>query len=195
MTGSGQPAALRPSLRSIPDLLSFRLMSKMAQSRKALSLMGSAAAFGLAAASTALTVSDAAAQTAGMDRRQERQDDTSDERNGARGAQNGVRSGAPVQLPEQLSNSTGSANTRRTRCEAIERSGGRRRLIFWKPGNQQRTFVSNCFRDPAAGSTGNAYGGRHANRQRASQNLIFKSRRSHDPNRSLLHSNRPGPRI
>jgi hypothetical protein len=40
--------------------------------RKALSLMGLAAAFGLAAAPTVLTVSDAEAQTVGMQRRQER---------------------------------------------------------------------------------------------------------------------------
>src|SRR6476659_4637832 len=40
--------------------------------RKALSLMGLAAAFGFAAAPTVLTVSDAEAQTVGMQRRQER---------------------------------------------------------------------------------------------------------------------------
>ena len=40
--------------------------------RKALSLMGLAAAFGLAAAPTVLTASDAEAQTVGMQRRQER---------------------------------------------------------------------------------------------------------------------------
>jgi hypothetical protein len=40
--------------------------------RKALSLMGIAAALGLAAAPTVLTVSDAEAQTVGMERRQGR---------------------------------------------------------------------------------------------------------------------------
>jgi hypothetical protein len=46
--------------------------SEMISRRKALSLMGLAAAFGLAAAPTVLTVSDAEAQTVGMQRRQER---------------------------------------------------------------------------------------------------------------------------
>jgi Ni/Co efflux regulator RcnB len=48
------------------------IKSEMISRRKALSLMGLAAAFGLAAAPTALTVSDAEAQTVGMERRQER---------------------------------------------------------------------------------------------------------------------------
>jgi hypothetical protein len=42
--------------------------------RKALSLIGLAAAFGLAAAPTVLAVSDAEAQTVGMQRRQERRE-------------------------------------------------------------------------------------------------------------------------
>jgi hypothetical protein len=46
--------------------------SEMISRRKALSLMGFAAALGLAAAPTVLTVSDAEAQTAGMERRQDR---------------------------------------------------------------------------------------------------------------------------
>jgi len=46
--------------------------SEMISRRKALSLMGLAATFGLAAAPVVLTVSDAEAQTAGMERRQER---------------------------------------------------------------------------------------------------------------------------
>ena len=46
--------------------------SEMVSRRKALSLMGLAAAFGLAAAPTVLTVSDAEAQTIGMERRQAR---------------------------------------------------------------------------------------------------------------------------
>ena len=46
--------------------------SEMISRRKALSLVGLAAALGLAAAPMVLTVSDAEAQTAGMERRQER---------------------------------------------------------------------------------------------------------------------------
>ena len=62
--------------------MSAIIKSEMISRRKALSLMGLAAAFGLAAAPTVLTVSDAEAQTAaaptaaaptaGMERRQER---------------------------------------------------------------------------------------------------------------------------
>ena len=48
------------------------IRSEMISRRKALSLMGLAAAFGLAAAPTVLKVSDAEAQTVGMERRQER---------------------------------------------------------------------------------------------------------------------------
>jgi Ni/Co efflux regulator RcnB len=52
--------------------MSAIIKSEMISRRKALSLVGLAAAFGLAAAPTVLTVSDAEAQTAGMERRQER---------------------------------------------------------------------------------------------------------------------------
>ena len=52
--------------------MSAIINSEMISRRKALSLMGLAAPFGLAGASTLLTVSDAEAQTAGMERRQER---------------------------------------------------------------------------------------------------------------------------
>jgi hypothetical protein len=48
------------------------IKSEMISRRKALSLMGLAAAFGLAPAPTVLAVSDAEAQTVGMERRQER---------------------------------------------------------------------------------------------------------------------------
>ena len=48
------------------------IKSEMISRRKAISLMGLAVAFGLAAAPTVLTVSDAEAQTAGMERRQDR---------------------------------------------------------------------------------------------------------------------------
>ena len=49
------------------------IKSEMVSRRKALSLMG-LAAFGLAAAPTVLAVSDAEAQTVGMERRQERRE-------------------------------------------------------------------------------------------------------------------------
>ena len=57
--------------------MSAIIKSETISRRKALSLMGLAAAFGLAAAPTVLTVSDAEAQaaaapTAGMERRQDR---------------------------------------------------------------------------------------------------------------------------
>jgi hypothetical protein len=48
------------------------IKSEMVSRRKALSLIGSAAAFGLAAAPSVLTDSDAEAQTIGMQRRQDR---------------------------------------------------------------------------------------------------------------------------
>jgi hypothetical protein len=52
--------------------MSAIIKSEMISRRKALSLMGLAAVFGLAATPTVLTVSDAEAQTVGMERRQER---------------------------------------------------------------------------------------------------------------------------
>ncbi len=52
--------------------MSAIIKSQMISRRKALSLMGLAAAFGLAAAPTVLAVSDAEAETVGMERRQER---------------------------------------------------------------------------------------------------------------------------
>ncbi len=52
--------------------MSAIIRSEMISRRKALSLMGLAAAFGLAAAPMVLAVSDAEAQTVGMERRQER---------------------------------------------------------------------------------------------------------------------------
>jgi hypothetical protein len=52
--------------------MSAIIRSEMISRRKALSLMGLAAAFGLAAAPSVLAVSDAEAQTVGMERRQER---------------------------------------------------------------------------------------------------------------------------
>jgi uncharacterized protein YcfJ len=54
--------------------MSALIKPEMISRRKALSLVGLAAAFGLAAAPVVLTVSDAEAQTAGMLRRQERRE-------------------------------------------------------------------------------------------------------------------------
>jgi Ni/Co efflux regulator RcnB len=56
--------------------------SEMISRRKALSLVGLAAAFGLAAAPTVLTVSDAEAQTAGMERRTGRHERRDERRTG-----------------------------------------------------------------------------------------------------------------
>ena len=52
--------------------MSAIIKSEMITRRKAVSLMGLAAAFGLAAAPTVLAISDAEAQTVGMERRQDR---------------------------------------------------------------------------------------------------------------------------
>ncbi len=91
------------------------IKAEMISRRKALSLIGLAAAFGLAAAPTVLAVSDAEAQTVGMQRRQERREGRHQRRD-ARDAPNDARSGAQVQLrarlqrvqlPAQLSNSIG----------------------------------------------------------------------------------------
>jgi hypothetical protein len=54
--------------------MSAIMKSEAISRRKALSLVGFAAAFGLAAVPAVLTVSDAEAQTAGMDRRQDRRE-------------------------------------------------------------------------------------------------------------------------
>jgi hypothetical protein len=56
------------------------IRSEMMSRRKALSLMGLAAAFGLSAAPTVLAVSDAEAQTIGMQRRQDRRAERQDRR-------------------------------------------------------------------------------------------------------------------
>ena len=96
------------------------IKSEMVTRRKALSLMGFAAAYGLAATSTVLPVSDAEAQTLGMERRQERREGRHQRRDDAVGlaAQNDVRRGGQVQLrarlplvqlPAQRSNSIGPA--------------------------------------------------------------------------------------
>ena len=95
--------------------MSAIIKSETISRRKALSLMGLAAAFGLAAAPTVLTVSDAEAQTAAAPTARLPplrlrplawsgvssgvQHGTSGVRSGAQRAQSGVRSGAQVQLP------------------------------------------------------------------------------------------------
>ncbi len=131
--------------------MSAIIKSEMISRRKALSLMGLAAAFGLAAAPTVLTVSDAEAQTAAAPTaarlrplrlrplawsgvRSGVRVGTSDVRSGVRVGTSGVRCGAQVQLPAQgqvqlpaqLSNSTGTA---KSLIEPIARNGGRRPLL------------------------------------------------------------------
>ena len=109
--------------------MSAIIKSEMISRRNALSLMGLAAAFGLAAAPTVLTVSDAEAQTAAAPTATAptaRHGAASGAAHGAHRAASGaahsdaqsdVRCGAQVQLPEQvplpaqLSNSTGSAKS------------------------------------------------------------------------------------
>ena len=119
--------------------MSAIIKSETISRRKALSLMGLAAAFGLAAAPTVLTVSDAEAQTAAAPTaaaqplrlrplalsgvRCGAQRARSGVRCGAQRAQSGVRCGAQVQLPAQVqvqlpaqlpgrnSNCTGSAKS------------------------------------------------------------------------------------
>ncbi|MET4276492.1 MULTISPECIES: hypothetical protein [unclassified Bradyrhizobium] len=54
--------------------MSANIKSEAISRRKALSLVGLAAAFGLAAAPSVLTVSEAEAQTIGMERRQDRRE-------------------------------------------------------------------------------------------------------------------------
>ena len=105
--------------------MSAIIKSETISRRKALSLMGLAAAFGLAAAPTVLTVSDAEAQTAaapaaaapaataptaGMERRQQRRAGRHERRQERRtGATSGVRSGAQVQLPARPGTTSGAA--------------------------------------------------------------------------------------
>jgi hypothetical protein len=52
--------------------MSEKIKSEMMSRRRVFSLLGLAAALGFAAPTTVLTVSDAEAQTAGMERRQDR---------------------------------------------------------------------------------------------------------------------------
>ena len=66
--------------------MSAIIRSEMISRRKALSLTGLTAAFGLAAAPTVLAVSDAEAQTVGMERRQERRAGRQERREARRAA-------------------------------------------------------------------------------------------------------------
>jgi hypothetical protein len=70
------------------------MKSEVMSRRRTLSLFGLAAAFGLAAPSMLLTVSDAEAQTAGMERRQGR-------RTGRAGRCHARRTGRTVRREEQ----------------------------------------------------------------------------------------------
>ena len=77
--------------------MSAIVKSEMISRRKALSLMGLAAAFGLAAAPTVLAVSDAEAQTVGMERRQERRAGRHERREVRRtGTTTGTGTGTPT---------------------------------------------------------------------------------------------------
>lgn len=60
--------------------MSKTIGSEVISRRKALSLVGFAAMFGLTASTTVLTVSDAEAQTVGMERRHERRVDRRERR-------------------------------------------------------------------------------------------------------------------
>jgi hypothetical protein len=66
-------------VREVLDM-SKTIGSEVISRRKALSLVGFAAMFGLAASTTVLTVSDAEAQTVGMERRHERRVDRRERR-------------------------------------------------------------------------------------------------------------------
>ena len=75
--------------------------------RRALSLFGKVAAFGVAASTTALTLSDAEAQTAGMERRQER-------RAGRHGRREERRTGRHERREERRGATTGTGTTTTT---------------------------------------------------------------------------------
>ena len=96
------------------------IKSDVISRRKALSFMGLAAAFGLAAAPTVLAVSEAEAQTVGMERRQERREGRHQRRDDRRTGRTerreerrtGTATGAAasgVRLPAQPSSSIGPA--------------------------------------------------------------------------------------
>jgi hypothetical protein len=78
--------------------------SEMISRRKALSLMGFAATFAVSTVPTVLTISDAEAQTTGMQRRQERREGRHDRRDDRRtgrterrqGRHPGTAAGAPA---------------------------------------------------------------------------------------------------
>src|SRR6478752_4528428 len=94
--------------------------SEMVSRRKALSLIGSVAAFGLATVPAVLTVSDAEAQTVGMQRRQERREGRHQRRDDRRtGRREVIRSlgrlspvGCAIQDPDPLATETSSGKDR-----------------------------------------------------------------------------------
>ena len=90
--------------------MSAIIKSEMISRRKALSLMGLAAAFGLAAAPTVLTVSDAEAQTTGMERRQDDPGGMS-RPSGAQDGMSDVRSGAQDRIERHEGTNTGAGTT------------------------------------------------------------------------------------
>jgi len=65
--------------------MSEEIKSEMISRRSLFSLLGLGVAFGLAVPTTVLTVSDAEAQTAGMERRQDRRTGRQDRREQRRG--------------------------------------------------------------------------------------------------------------
>jgi hypothetical protein len=90
--------------------MSAIIKSEMISRRKALSLMGLAAAFGLAAAPTVLTVSDAEAQTVGMERRQERRAGRHERREVRRAARTERREVRRTGINTSTGTTTGAAN-------------------------------------------------------------------------------------
>jgi hypothetical protein len=71
--------------------MSEKIKSEMMSRRRVFSLLGLAAALGFAAPTTVLTVSDAEAQTAGMERRQERRGGRTERRQERRTGRTGRR--------------------------------------------------------------------------------------------------------
>jgi hypothetical protein len=71
--------------------MSEKIKSEMMSRRRVFSLLGLAAALGFAAPTTVLTVSNAEAQTAGMERRQERRGGRTERRQERRTGRTGRR--------------------------------------------------------------------------------------------------------
>jgi hypothetical protein len=92
--------------------MSAIIKPEMISRRKALSLMGLAAAFGLAAAPAVLTVSDAEAQTAGMERRQDRRSERHERRHVRRTARTERRQVRRTGITTGTGTGTGGSNNR-----------------------------------------------------------------------------------